>query len=526
MHLLEITVALMAACVAFAVLARRTRLPYAVVLVLGGMGLAFVPGLPHLRLDPELALAAFLPPLLQASAWRTDWRQFRASIRPILLLAFGAVIFTALCVAVVARLLLPDLPWAAAIALGAVVAPPDAVAAASILKRLPLPQRVITVLEGESLMNDASALVLFRLAVGALAAGSVSPALAALTFLGVGLGGMAVGWAVAWVAGRLTPRLGDTLLEVALTFLTAYVAYLAAEALEVSGVMAVVTCGILLVRGQRNLLSARTRTEARATWGFVEFALTSLVFILVGLQLNSILERLGPYSTGFLAVAAAALSATLILSRLAWVMPFALLPALFPATSRFIATKDGLPLPREAVVIGWAGMRGVVSLATAIALPNDTAHRELLVFLAFVAILATLVVQGTTLGWVIMRLKVALPGRDGMDREEAAARRAMARAALGEVQGRLDSPLDGAIARDLVGEFRDIDRVYSGVAAGGAQAEMLARLQIRLAAIRSARRALIEHEAGSTTSEEMLAGLLAETDHEELRLMRQISQTR
>ncbi|WP_043829154.1 Na+/H+ antiporter [Muricoccus aerilatus] len=523
MHLLEITVALMAACVAFAVFARRTRLPYAVVLVLGGMGLAFVPGLPHLRLDPELALAAFLPPLLQASAWRTDWRQFRASIRPILLLAFGAVLFTALCVAVVARLLLPDLPWAAAIALGAVVAPPDAVAAASVLKRLPLPQRVVTVLEGESLMNDASALVLFRLAVGALAAGSVSPALAALTFLGVGLGGMAVGWAVAWVAGRLTPRLGDSLLEVALTFLTAYVAYLAAEALQVSGVMAVVTCGILLVRGQRNLLSARTRTEARATWGFVEFALTSLVFILVGLQLHGILERLGPYPIGFLALSAAALSATLILSRLAWVMPFALLP---PSLARFLAEKDGLPLPREAAVIGWAGMRGVVSLATAIALPNDTPHRELLVFLAFVAILATLVVQGTTLGWIIMRLKVALPGRDGMDREEAAARRVMARAALDEVQGRLDSPLDGAIARDLVGEFRDIDRVYSGVAAGGTQAEMLARLQIRLAAIRSARRALIEHEAGSTTSEEMLTGLLAETDHEELRLMRQIAQTR
>ena len=522
MHLLEITLALMAACVVFAVIARLTRVPYAAVLVLGGMALAFVPGLPQVRLDPELALAAFLPPLLQASAWRTDWRQFQASIRPILLLAFGAVLFTAACVAIIARLLLPDLPWAAAIALGAVVAPPDAVAAASVLKRLPLPQRVVTVLEGESLMNDASALVLFRLAVSALAAGSVSPGTAAATFIGIGLGGMAVGWLVAWGASRLIPFLNDTLLEVALTFLTAYAAYLGAEALHVSGVMAVVTCGILLVRRQRNLLSARTRTEARATWGFVEFALTSLVFILVGLQLNGILARLGDYSVGFLALAAGALSVTLILSRLAWVMPLALLPVLIP----WMTPGDGLPRPREAAVIGWAGMRGVVSLATAIALPLETPHRELLVFLAFTAILSTLVVQGTTLGWVIGRLKVALPGRAGMDPEETAARRLMARAALAEVQGRLDSPLDGAIARDLVGEFRDIDRVYSGIAAGGTQAEMLARLQIRLAATRSARRALLGHEGDSTLSEDMLAGLLAETDHEELRLMRQIAQAR
>ena len=286
--------------------------------------------------------------------------------------------------------------------------------------------------------------------------------------------------------------------------------------------MAVVTCGILLARGQRGLLSARTRTEARSTWAFVEFALTSLVFILVGLQLNGILERLGPYATGFLALAAGALSATLILSRLAWLMPLALLPRLIPAMAR----DDGLPRPREAAVIGWAGMRGVVSLATAIALPLETPHRELLVFLAFIAILATLVVQGTTLEWVIRRLHVALPTRAGMDREEAAARRLMAHAALAEVQSRLDSPLDGAIARDLVAEFGDIARVYSGVAAGGAQAEMLARLQIRLAAIRRARQALLGHQSDSMISEDMLAGLLAETDHEELRLLRQIAQAR
>jgi len=519
MHLLEITLALLAACVALAVVARRTGLPYAVVLILGGMALAFIPGLPRVELDPTLALAAFLPPLLQASAWRTDWMEFRASIRPILLLAVGAVLFTALCVALVTRLLLPDLPWAAAIAFGAVVAPPDAVAAASVLKRLPLPRRIVAVLEGESLVNDASALVLFRLAVGALTAGSVAPEAIGLTILGTSLGGVAIGWALAWVAARIMRRLDDTPLEVAFSFLLGYAAYLAAETVHASGVIAVVTAGILLAQRQRHLLSARTRMDAVSAWRFVEFVLTSLVFVLVGLQLNAILERLGGYSTEFLALAAAALSATLVLSRLVWVMPFAWLPRLVPFDG------DALPHPRQAAVIGWAGMRGVVSLAVALALPLETPHRDLLIFLAFVAILATLVVQGTTLEPLIRRLGVALPARHGMDPEEAAARRLMTAAALAEVEGRLDSELDGAIARDLVGEFRDVARVYHGVAAGGPQAELQARLQIRLAAIRAARDGLLAHHGASPVAEEMLAVLIAETDLEELRLVQQLLQS-
>ncbi|WP_338662049.1 Na+/H+ antiporter [Pararoseomonas sp. SCSIO 73927] len=520
MNLLEVILALLAACVALAVLARRTRLPYAVVLIIGGMALAFIPGMPRVELDPTLALAAFLPPLLQASAWRTDWEEFRASIRPILLLAVGAVLFTAACVALVAKLLLPDLPWAAAIAFGAVVAPPDAVAAAAILKRLPLPRRIVTVLEGESLVNDASALVLFRLAVGALATASVSPAVAALTFLGVALGGLAVGWAVAWAASRLLPLLEDTALEVAVTFLIAYAAFLAAEAVHVSGVIAVVTTGIIVSGRQRALLAPQTRVEAIATWNFVEFTLTSLVFILVGLQLNGILERLEKEPAGTVVLAALAVSLTLVVSRLAWVMPFAYLPRLFPSLSH----DHALPRPRHAAIIGWAGMRGVVSLATALALPLEVPHRDLLIFLAFIAILVTLVVQGTTLEWLILRLGVVEPRRNGMSAGEAAARRLMAHAALAEVQGRLDSPLDGAIARDIVGEFRDLDRVFGGVAAGGPQAELQARLQIRLAALRAGRQALLDHHGTKPVPEELLVGLVSETDHEELRLTQQLNQ--
>ncbi|HEY8612671.1 MAG TPA: Na+/H+ antiporter [Roseomonas sp.] len=522
MLLLEITLALLAVCLGFAIVARHTRLPYAVVLILGGMALAFVPGLPRVELDPTVALAAFLPPLLQASAWRTDWQEFRANLRPILLLAVGAVFFTAACVAVVAKLLLPDLPWAAAIALGAIVAPPDAVAAASVLQRLPLPRRIVTVLEGESLVNDASSLVLFRLAVGALAAGSVAPALAALTFLGVALGGFAVGWAVAWLAARLLPRLGETPLEIAFTFLVAYGAFLAAERLHVSGVIAVVTAGILIAQRQRSLLTPQTRTEAFATWRFVEFALTSLVFILVGLQLNGILERLDAYSIRNLAIAATTISATLIVSRIAWIMPFAYLPRLIPA----LAQDERLPRPRHAAIIGWAGMRGVVSLATALALPLEVPHRDLLIFLAFIAILATLVVQGTTLEWLIIRLGVVEPIRAGMGKPEATARRLMAEAARADVESRLDSPLDGAIARDMIGEFRDIARVFAGVAAGGPQAELRARLQIRLSALRASRRRLLAHHAEDGLPDEMLTSLMAETDHEELRVLQQIAQAR
>ena len=291
MEIVEAVLAMLAASVALAVVARLAGLPYAVVLILGGMALAFAPGVPRVVLDPALALALFLPPLLMASAWRTDWGAFRRNLRPILLLAVGCVVFTAFAIGALAKLLLPELPWAAAIALGAILAPPDAVAAAAVLARLKLPARIVTVLEGESLLNDASALVLYRLAVTAAAAGSVSAWGAVGSFALLGGGGVAVGWALAWACNWLMRRLDDTLLEIALSFLAAFASFLLAEALHLSGVMAVVTTGIAMGRARHVTLSARTRLSALAVWQFAEFVLTSLVFILIGLQLNGILER-------------------------------------------------------------------------------------------------------------------------------------------------------------------------------------------------------------------------------------------
>ncbi|GGC38735.1 Na+/H+ antiporter [Siccirubricoccus deserti] len=513
----EIVLLLIAACIGFAVLARRLGVPYAVILVLGGMALALVPDVPVVRLDPEFALAFFLPPLLQASAVRTDWRAFRSNLRPILLLAVGAVIFTAFCIGAVARWLVPEMPWAAALTLGAIVAPPDAVAAAAVLQRLRLPRRIVSVLEGESLINDASALVLYKLAVGAaMAGGTLAAGGGVLTFLALAAGGVAIGWAVAQVTLFVLHRLNDVMLETTTGFLAAYAAYLAGEAAGVSGVLAVVTAGLLFGPAQHTLMSPQARLAGTAVWGFVEFILNSLVFVLIGLQLNQVLARIGDRGAAELAWLAGVISATLILSRFLWVFPASWLP-------RITATKDGAlpPTGREATIVAWAGMRGVVSLATALALPMDFPQRDLIVFLAFCAILATLVLQGTTLEWLIKTLKVALPHHDGgIDPTEAEARRAMAQAALAEVERRLDDPLEGAIAADMVAEFRDRAGHLHRTAAnrGAAAAERAARRRIRLAALEAARRSLLFHHATGALDSEGLARLERALDLEEQRI--------
>lgn len=518
MDIAEALLALVAACIGFALLARRLALPYAVILVLGGMILALVPGLPELRLDPELALALFLPPLLQASAWRTDWQAFRRNLRPILALAVGAVLFTAFCVAGIARLLLPDLPWSVAIALGAIVAPPDAVAAEAVLQRLRLPRRIVTVLQGESLVNDASALVLYRLAVAAALAGSgLAPAEGAITFLALGAGGIGLGWVVGRLAIETFRHLDDPLLEVTTSFLAGYAAYLAGEAAGVSGVLAVVTAGLLMGQAQHGLLSSRSRLGAQAVWGFVEFILNSLVFILIGLQLNHVLERIADRGTAQLAGIGLAIAATVVVSRFLWVFPTSWLSARLPRA----APDEPPPSWRHVAVIGWAGMRGVVSLAAALALPLEVPERDLLVFLAFVAILATLVLQGTTLEWLIRVLGVEMPAHDGgIDPDEAEGRRIVAAAALAEIERWLDDPLEGAIARDILPEFQDRAGHLHRTAAnrGAAAAERGARRRLRLAAMEAARESLIAHVASGRLHAGGLHRLEQELDLEELRI--------
>ncbi|NKE45861.1 Na+/H+ antiporter [Roseomonas frigidaquae] len=516
MEIVQAVLALIAACIGFALIARRLNLPYAVILVLGGMVLAFIPGLPTVTLDPEIALAFFLPPLLQGSAWRTDWRAFRANLRPILFLAVGAVLFSAVCIAVVAKLLIPDLPWAAAVALGAIVAPPDAVAAAAVLARLPMPRRLVTVLEGESLVNDATALVLYRFAIAAVAAGGIAVEQAVASFFLVAIGGILVGWGVGLAGAWAFKRLEDPLLEIAASFVACFGSFFAAEALGLSGVISVVTTGLVLGQLQHRTLTPESRISARAVWSFVEFVLTSLIFILVGLQLRGILDRISQHGVLELVGLAVALSVTLIASRFIWVFPTALIPRVLPGP----VDSRRIPPIGHLVVISWAGMRGVVSLAAALALPLDFPQRDLLVFLAFCAILATLVLQGTTLEWVIRRFGVAEKRVVGMAPEEAQARRHVARATLAEVEHRAEDILEGAVARDLLAEFRERSRIYHGVADGGGHAELEARMRIRLAALRAGRTALLDHHRAGALNDVMLASLEHEMDLEELRILR------
>ena len=518
MDLVELLLALIGACIGFALLARRLKLPYAVILVLGGMVLALIPAVPELRLDPDVALAFFLPPLLQVSAFRTDWRAFRSNLTPILLLAVGAVVFTAFAIGTVAHWLVPELPWAAALALGAIVAPPDAVAAGAVLQRLRLPRRIVTVLEGESLINDASSLVLYKLAVAAaLASGTIGAASGAASFLMLAIGGIMVGWAVGKAALWVLPRLDDSVLETTTGFLAAYASYLAGEALHVSGVMAVVTTGLVFGRAQHTVFTYNARVTMSTVWRFVEFILNSLVFLLIGLQLNHVLERIAGRGMLGLAGIAGGIALALILSRFVWVYASSWLPRRIPALRR----RDPMPDLRHIAIVGWAGMRGVVSLAAALALPEDFPERDLIVFLAFTAILATLVLQGTTLEWLIQRLGVTLPPHpNGIDPEEAEGRRLLAVAALAEIERRMEDPLEGAIAADLVHEFRDraghLHRTATNQ--GAAVAERTARRRIRLAAIEAARQQLIAHYQAGHLHEEGLVKLEQELDLEELRI--------
>ncbi|RYF51035.1 MAG: Na+/H+ antiporter, partial [Cytophagaceae bacterium] len=452
----ETLLGLVAFCVLLAMIAKRLDLPVAIPLVLGGMGLALIPGLPTVELDPELALALFLPPLLQVSAYRTDWPAFRSNLRPILLLAIGAVLFTAAAVAVVAHALVPQLPWWAAAALGAIVAPPDAVAASSVLKKFNLPKQIVTVLEGESLINDASSLVLYRFAVAAVAASSVSYSSGLLQFFGMGIGGIAIGWLSGRLAMWVFSKIDDTMLDITISILAGFAAYLGAEAVHASGVLGAVACGLVLGRKQHAEFTARTRLELNAVWNFIEFLLASLIFMLIGLQMRGITERLASESATSLvslALLALAVSVTLIFSRFVWVFMTGWLPG---ALSPREATKSTTPVWTYHAVVSWAGMRGVVSLAAALALPSNFPARDVIVFLAFCSIFTTLIVQGTTLGWLVRKLEVVEPEQVAAEPSEALARAEIADAALEAVKEHLEphaSPEHSAAATALVDEY-------------------------------------------------------------------------
>jgi CPA1 family monovalent cation:H+ antiporter len=414
---------LLAAVGALLVLAPVTRIPYPILLVLGGLALGFVPGLPDFKLPPELVLVAFLPPLLYLSAFFTSLRDLRANVGPISVLAVGLVGATTVGVAVVAHWA-ADLSWHAAFVLGAIVSPTDPVAATSIMRRLGVPRRVVTVVEGESLVNDATALVLYRAAVVAAVSGAFSLADTAGRILVNAVAGIAIGLAVGYVVRQVRKRLDHPPTEITISLLTGYLAYLPAEALGVSAVLAAVTAGVYLGWYTPELTNAQTRLQGLAFWTILTFILNAALFVLVGLQLPQVVDGLDAWSTGELAAAAVAVCAAVIVIRIAWVFPFTYVRRLMGSTASY----------RSAAVISWAGMRGAVSLAAALAIPLETdagapfPARELIIFLAFMVILATLVLQGLTLPLLIRALR--MEDDPAEEREESKARVHAAKAAM------------------------------------------------------------------------------------------------
>jgi CPA1 family monovalent cation:H+ antiporter len=421
MNPIETILALLVAVAALAWVAARVGVAYPILLVLGGLAIGFVPGLPQVALNPDYVFVLFLPPLLYYAALLTTWRDFRANLRPISLLAVGLVIFTTVLVAAAAHYLIPGLSWAAAFVLGAIVSPPDAVAATAVTQRLRVPRRIVVILEGESLVNDATALVAYRFAIAAAAAGTFSLGGAGLEFVKVAVGGVAVGYAVGVAVAWIRQRLGDDSVESIVSLLTPYAAYLPAERMHVSGVLAVVTTGIYLSRRLPMISSARVRLRMYATWETLVFLLNGLIFILIGLQLRGILERLraDDQPLGQLIAYAAAISAVAIAVRMLWVFPATYLPRLL---SRRLRERDPSPPVGNVFVVAWTGMRGIVSLAAALAVPlkipgTETPFpgRDLILFITFGVILATLVVQGLTLPPVIRWFKLT---EDGEEKDE------------------------------------------------------------------------------------------------------------
>ena len=399
--------------------AQRFALPSPIALVLGGLALGFIPFLPDVAMPPDLVLIAFLPPLLFSEALTFSWREFRENLRPIGLLAFGLVLTTTVAVAATAHAVVPGLPWTAAFSLGAIVAPTDAVAASAIAKRLSVPRRIVTVLTGESLVNDAAALVVYRLAVIAVVTGHFSAVQAVSQFALSSLGGIAVGLAaggsIGWIRRRMQP---DPPVENTISLLTPFAAYLPAEALHVSGVLAVVATGLYLGRQGPRFVTAPTRLQAGAMWQMIDFLLNGILFILVGLQLHPIVLALEGHHLGHLFFSAVTVSLAVIAARFLWVFPATYLPR---GISRRVQENDPLPSWRSVLVIAWTGMRGGVSLAAALALPLTIQsgapfpERDLLIFLTFSVILSTLVIQGLTLPSLIQSLKFPSDNREELE---------------------------------------------------------------------------------------------------------------
>jgi len=513
-------VALGVSVLAGTAIARRLDLPPPLFLIVAGVGASYLPGLPEVRLEPEVVLLGLLPPLLYAAAISTSLVDFNANRRPILFLSVGLVVFTTAGVAVLVHALLPGVGWPAAFAIGAVVAPPDAVAATAIGRRIGLPRRIVTILEGESLLNDATALVGLRTAIAAGATGLAMTTSdtfeIAWEFVRAAGGGVLVGLAMFFVVAWLRKHVTDPLMDTAISLTVPFAAYIAAEhePIHGSGVIAVVVAGLLLGHKAPILQTAQSRIAERINWRTIAFVLENTVFLLIGLQAEWLLHDVeaSGLSTGRIVAVCGLTLAAVIVLRLAWVFPVRYLlirPGPDPDTGK-------TPPWQYTFVLGWAGMRGVVTLAAAFVIPADTPHREILLLIAFTVVAGTLLIQGTSLPWVARRLRV--PSPDPMD--DALARATLLQQAskaafkkLKELE--LDDP-HGVIAtikqRVEQRNFAAWERLGT-VADEESPSVMYAR--IRQAMIEAERSRVLEIRSSGSVPSEVVSDVLAMLDVEE-----------
>ena len=425
MHDVEfVLVSLLVSVAVLGAAARAVNIPYPIVLVIGGLALGFIPGLPDIELAPELVLVIFLPPLLYSAAFFANLHDLRTNLRPIALQAVVLVLFTMCAVAVVVKALVPDMPWGAAFTLGAIVAPTDPVAATTIMRRMAVPRRIVSVVEGESLINDGTALVAYRTAIAAVG-GTFSVWEAGWEFVLSGVGGVAVGLAAAWVIVQIRRRIDDIPVEITISLLSGFAGYVPAEALDLSGVLAAVTVGIVLGWKAPYISTASMRLQGYAVWEILTFLLNALLFVLIGLQLPLILDGLSGQPAGELLWWCVAVSLVVIVTRVIWSQSAVFV---LRAIDRRESQRERRSTWQSRMIISWCGMRGSVSLAAALALESDFPQRNLILLLTFAVIFSTLVLQGLTLPALIRTLRVTDDGADAQ--EELIGRRAAADAAL------------------------------------------------------------------------------------------------
>src|SRR5436190_135958 len=515
---------LLVAVAGLSALARRLSVPYPIVLVVGGAAVGFVPGLPEVKLDPDVVLVVFLPPLLYGASIFANFNDLRANLRGLTLTTVGLVLATMCAVAVAAHALVPGLPWAAAFVLGAIVSPTDPLAAATIMRRLDAPRRMVSGIEGEGLFNDATALVAYRVAVAAVVAGSFSLADAGLKFVLAAAGGVAIGMAVGWIVAEIRKRTTDAQVSVTISLLTGYAAFVPADVIGASGVLATVTAGIYMgIRGPR-ILPARTRLQGGFVWDILDFLVNAILFVLIGLQLRAVVDGLSGYSASTLVGYSLAVSGVVVGTRLVWLFT---VPYLIRAIDRRPAQRARRVGARWRLVMAWSGMRGAVSLAVALALPFTTdagggfPQRDLIVFLTFAVIFFTLVVQGLSLPTLIRRLGVSDGGADAD--EELRARLVATKAALEQIDalGGEEWTRDETVERmRALYEYRK--RRFAARAGkiedDGYEDRSLAYQQMVQLVLGVQREALLRMRSDGELSNEVMLRVLRELDLEESRL--------